>query len=577
MMWSANDGRVDNGLTSRNAGWYRMDAPDDRMEDSVVAPDARLLSRVARPESARPVDSPFDGVSTRDVDNRFPVGLAILLGITAAEILRQGAFYPRDAFVVAVLSCGAIAFELLAGIDRRGSRVAQAVGLCSVWWLYAAIAHGRGKAFLPLGASMLGFLAGFLLVRKLDEAGRTQAATAVATIGAGAAAIGLYASVIRRFPLAMPAQNLWRLSTTLTYADAAGLLVGMALLVGVGLDQRKWLSRVDVYLCTAALVATQSRGAVLAVAVGAFLLPMTTARAALRPVLAGVAGGLVVVATSSGPRTHPIAGAALVVVLVIAIVVRPPSTLRRVTISRHAVIVTTLVTLGCALVALVALRTPIQRRVELSSTNDRVVEWKAAVAQWRSSPLTGTGPDKILRFHSPHGTFAHFAHNEYLQVAAGSGAVGLALLVLAIGAVAVAVRRDDASSSCACAALVAFAFAGLLDFDWHLSALGLLAGCVAGLAGRPPPITGTLEPAAAAAAPPTAECAPAEAEAEAEPVVVVEVEAEAEPEVVADAEARAPAGNDEARPAPVDTPVSHWHLYVALPVGEDAATRGRTT
>ena len=93
------------------------------------------------------------------------------------------------------------------------------------------------------------------------------------------------------------------------------------------------------------------------------------------------------------------------------------------------------------------------------------------------------GPDTLLRFHAVDGTYAHFAHNEYLQVLADAGAVGLLLLLAAGGSVVAAVRRDDLLTSCATGALVAFAVAGALDFDWHLAALGMVGGWVAGLAG----------------------------------------------------------------------------------------------
>ena len=59
------------------------------------------------------------------------------------------------------------------------------------------------------------------------------------------------------------------------------------------------------------------------------------------------------------------------------------------------------------------------------------------------------------------------------------------LLVLTGVCVVRAVRREDIATSCATAALVAFAVAAALDFDWHLAALGLVGGWVAGLAGRP--------------------------------------------------------------------------------------------
>jgi O-antigen ligase len=100
------------------------------------------------------------------------------------------------------------------------------------------------------------------------------------------------------------------------------------------------------------------------------------------------------------------------------------------------------------------------------------------------------GPDALLRFHAVDGTFAHFAHNEYLQVLADAGAVGALLLLASAGTVVAAVRREDVLTSCATGALVAFAVAGALDFDWHLAALGVVGGWVTGLAGRPRPDPG---------------------------------------------------------------------------------------
>jgi hypothetical protein len=82
------------------------------------------------------------------------------------------------------------------------------------------------------------------------------------------------------------------------------------------------------------------------------------------------------------------------------------------------------------------------------------------------------------------GTYAHFAHNEYLQVAADAGLIGLALLVLAGLSLVRAVRRVDLVTSCATAALVCWAVGGAFDFDWHLPFVGLLGGWVAGLATR---------------------------------------------------------------------------------------------
>jgi O-antigen ligase len=151
------------------------------------------------------------------------------------------------------------------------------------------------------------------------------------------------------------------------------------------------------------------------------------------------------------------------------------------------VVVLGLATIGIAVGAGLVLRVPIERRVALGSSEDRGYEWTAAVDQWRSSPIVGVGPDQTLYFHAPDGNFAHFSHNEYLQILADGGLVGAVLLVATGVCLFRAVRRVDVATSCATAALLAFAVVGALDFDWHLASLGLVGGWVAGLSGRPSP------------------------------------------------------------------------------------------
>ena len=401
------------------------------------------------------------------------VGFVVLSCLTTAEVVRQGAFYRPDSFVVLVVAIGLVAVHLR-DTDAQ-SRVAAAA------LAFAAVIHGRTDSFLPLGASMLGFLASFLVVRRVGVAGRAGAGLVMATIGGGAAAIGVAACAMRWYPLAMPSQNLWRLATTITYSDAAGLLLGLALLVGMGLEVRNPLVRFDVALCAAGLVATQSRGAVLAVLVGAVLVPIGAIRAARWPLLAGLAAGLLVVGTSSGNARQPVVAVAVAALLGVGVLARASASGTGPRIRR----VLPGATLALAAVVVVALHTQIERRIELASTSDRVAEWHAALDQWRSSIWTGVGPDVVLHVKTAQGSYAYFAHDEYLQVAAGGGLVGELLLLAAAGSVAAATRRRDALSSCAAGALVAFAVAALFDFDWHLAALGLLGGWVAGLATTP--------------------------------------------------------------------------------------------
>ena len=132
---------------------------------------------------------------------------------------------------------------------------------------------------------------------------------------------------------------------------------------------------------------------------------------------------------------------------------------------------------------LLLLHHEIALRALAPSDEDRSAEWSSALHQWASAPLSGVGPDRELVFRASDGTSAHFAHNEYLQVGADAGIVGVGLLGLVALSLVRALRRMDVLSSCAVAAAVAcLAVAGAFDFDWHLPVVGLLGGWCAGLA-----------------------------------------------------------------------------------------------
>ena len=91
------------------------------------------------------------------------------------------------------------------------------------------------------------------------------------------------------------------------------------------------------------------------------------------------------------------------------------------------------------------------------------------------------GPDRLLQFHAVDGTYAHFVHNEFLQIAADAGVVGVALLAISAVCVIRVARRFDVLSSCATSALVCWAVAAAFDFDWHLTFVGFLGGWCFGL------------------------------------------------------------------------------------------------
>jgi hypothetical protein len=413
-----------------------------------------------------------------------------MAGLGIAAMLRQGAFFPYMAGAVAGVA-GLLALTRLTRRPRPSARevaVYVAAVLLAAWWLARALGTGRAESFLPLGAGIIAFAAAFAVVRGIPYPERRPAAVAFVAVGSLSGLGGLLAVIFQWYPVAISSQGLWRLATTLTYSNAAGALLAMSLLMALALDAEKVLVRVALTVCMAALLATQSRGAVLATAIAIFLVPWAQVRRGARPLGLGVLAGLATVAVSPGSSPNPLALVVLLACLAAAAALKPGSEVGGVPMGRKVLIGVAVVAVALVAAATV-LHAPIERRLQLGSTQDRGVEWSAAYAQFTSSPLIGTGPDQILHFVAPDGNVAHFAHNEYLQILAGGGLVGEVLLLGLVVAVIRAVTRHDVLAACATAALLSFALSGALDFDWHLPALCLWAGWAGGLAGPADPLT----------------------------------------------------------------------------------------
>jgi hypothetical protein len=188
--------------------------------------------------------------------------------------VREGGFWHTDAFVVAAGSIVLLAVAVAINpLDRRALGVVAALVALALWWGVRAATAESLWAMLPFGASCLACASAYAAVRALRGRPRQLAGLGVACLGAAGSLVGFAGLVWRWFPLAMPAQGLWRLSTTLTYSDAAGLALGMCLLVALGVERHPQLVRVAVCLCSAGLLATQSRGACLAFACAGTLVP----------------------------------------------------------------------------------------------------------------------------------------------------------------------------------------------------------------------------------------------------------------------------------------------------------------
>jgi len=101
---------------------------------------------------------------------------AVVVGALAAALYRQGAFYPVDAFSVAVVAALLAIAALARNRDRHSLAVSVTFGCLAVWWLVRAIMEGSPAAFLPLGASTLAFPAAYLVMRSVPAPDRWRVA-----------------------------------------------------------------------------------------------------------------------------------------------------------------------------------------------------------------------------------------------------------------------------------------------------------------------------------------------------------------------------------------------------------------
>lgn len=414
---------------------------------------------------------------------------AVTGGLILAAVLRQGAFYPQVAFGLAVAAIVITSTVLVKKSDKQTVFATLALVALATCWVLRGAFQARLTATIPLMASILAFICGLVVTRRLRGDHREFAMQVLLVIGSITAGVGVIGCVFRIYPLAMRAQNLWRLASTLTYSNAAGLLLAVCFVASLALNQKQPIVRVQIALCFMGLIASQSRAALLATAIGLLLVPAAQLWSSIPVLVSGAIGGVGIVATSGSDRPQPLVG--LLILLSLGAVALPQfknSTLRpfvhRVR-RKHKVSMAALLCLFAvaASYSVWLVHVPLERRFDVSSTEDRNYEWRAAFDQFLSSPLVGVGPDQIIYFSSPQGDFDRYAHNEYLQILADDGVLGGLLLLVAALAISRCVKRSDIRTSCAAGALVVFAVAVGFDFSLHLAALGLVGGWVAGLAG----------------------------------------------------------------------------------------------
>jgi hypothetical protein len=114
------------------------------------------------------------------------------------------------------------------------------------------------------------------------------------------------------------------------------------------------------------------------------------------------------------------------------------------------------------------------------SNNGRTVLWHAAWAEFRAHPVAGGGAGSFQRWWFAHRTTGYFVedtHNLYAQTLAELGLIGGALLALslALPLVAAVRARWHPLAATALGAYVAYLVHCIVDWDWQVPAVTLLA------------------------------------------------------------------------------------------------------
>jgi tetratricopeptide (TPR) repeat protein len=373
-------------------------------------------------------------------------------------------------------------------------------------------------------------------------------------IVAGAVAVSLYALATRLFPGrvggAYDPSSGYQLAEPLGYWNALGLLTAIAILLAGGFAAHgsrlltRALAAVSLVVLLPTLYFTFSRGALVALVVGAIVQIAADARRARLLATGLVLGAPALLGVFLASRYHALTtpgdslttaqreGRELAAILVVLAVIAVAAALalhladRRLHVSDRAgrllVGLVAAAALLCAAGVLVAAGGPVaaaeraadtfrespppaegdlQRRLLSASGNGRSEYWRVVGVMILEEPLLGGGAgsfeahwfrERSVAFH------ARDAHNLYLETLAELGPVGLALLLgtLALPLLALPSARRFAYAPAAVGAFAAYLVHAGVDWDWEVPAVTVAAiFCAAVLLARsrpdePPWLTG---------------------------------------------------------------------------------------
>ena len=430
-----------------------------------------------------------------------PVPALLLLVALAAGVVAQGAYYPDGQRVMVAVLVAALMAALWtcrwSGADAALAPL-RAAGVLAVWAVVSAAVAGRVAAAGSTVLLLAGFVIVLLVCRRTTPAQRETLVGGAVAVGVLAAATGWVGVAWRVMPWALEDGGLWRAATLLTYANAtAGLLTPLALVAVARLtrDRRAPAAVVCTCLLLVGVGATLSRAGLFALLVGAGVLAvMLGVRQVLATVAAPAAGAAVALVglSPSMPADLParplVAVLALVAGLITAVALARMAD-RRLWLAFPFVALLALVSLVPPLPTSEALPAIGAPRLSLASP-DRTKETRAALDVVADRPITGAGPGQsVLAWAGPDGTIllARYAHNEYLQMAADLGLVGLGLVIVLLATIAAVVWRGRTLALApglwagAAAGLAALALHSAFDFLWHIPVIPLVGALLVGV------------------------------------------------------------------------------------------------
>jgi O-antigen ligase len=441
--------------------------------------------------------APFEPPSQPTPDARQSLLAAALLTGLAGASYAQGAFYPRgQAFLgILLLVAGAAALAIRPLRPAPLVRTLPVAALAG-WPTLSGLLHGQPTAGLRVSLLVLAVACTIACARRLGGSARLLLDGLLA-LGGLLALLGWYGVLRHHPPLAIEGQGLYRAASTLSYPNAAGDLLAMLTVLGIALaierpSERRYQPRGALLaVLLTGLAATLSRGAMLALAAGLLVVLLALGFRRVLGVLAyplvgaalGTAG--VLPAAPAGSTPHPaLAIVGLLLAAVVGSLGRGADSTGRWLLLPYGGL-----TAGCIAGALLRPWAGIgSARFNLDSP-DRWAAWRAAWQVFRAHPLFGAGPRRgPLSWHPTSGGTQIFgyAHNEYLQVLAQFGLLGLGLLFAGLLVLAAllrgAVGPGRVIPAAAAAAIAIMLVSSALDFTGHFPALVLTAAAVAGCA-----------------------------------------------------------------------------------------------